>query len=198
MDALLRLIGFLSIPLVAVSVFIMVRGMGSEYRLRMRGLVMTAGFAVAVLWLFRTALDVEPTWTAWALAVAGVVAGAVVGRATPLRVAGGEVFAQRTPWSVGAWLLCFGYAQLAVLGVLPGEYEGGLEVMLLATGVAVGTSVSLAVRRSQARAATADAVASATGGICAHCGRPNPDMARFCSHCGWHVVRRGDRNEATA
>ena len=197
MDTLLRLIGFLSIPLVAVSVFVMVRGMGSEYRLRVRGLVVTAGFAVAVLWLFHTVLDVETSSTSWALAFVGVVAGAFVGRATPLRVAAGVVFARRTPWGVGAWLLCFSYAQLAVLGVLPGEYEGGLDAMFLATGVAVGTSLSLAVRRSQVATATDDVEASATQGICAHCGRPNPGAALFCGHCGWRVVRRSDRNEVT-
>jgi len=180
MDTFLRLVGYVSILLVAVSVFILVRSLGSDYRLRVRGLVMTAAFAVAVLGLFHVVLDVETPWTAWALAIVGVVAGAVVGRATPLRVAGDEVFARRTPWSASAWLLCFGYAQLAVLGVLPGEYEGGLDAMFLATGVA---------------SAPGDVV-SATGGVCAHCGRPNPDEAGFCGHCGWRVVQRGGRNEA--
>ena len=195
MDTFLRLVGYVSILLVAVSVFILVRSLGSDYRLRVRGLVMTAAFAVAVLGLFHVVLDVETPWTAWALAIVGVVAGAVVGRATPLRVAGDEVFARLTPWSASAWLLCFGYAQLAVLGVLPGEYEGGLDAMFLATGVAVGTSVSLALRRSQVASAPGDVV-SATGGVCAHCGRPNPDEAGFCGHCGWRVVQRGGRNEA--
>lgn len=196
MDTFLRLIGFCSILLVAVSAFVMVRGLGSEHRLRVRGLVITAAFAVAVAWLFHMVLDVETSSTSWALAFVGAAAGAFVGRATPVRVAGGEVFARRTPWGIGAWLLCFGYAQLAVLGVLPGEYEGGLDAMFLATGVAVGTSLVLALRRSQA-AAAADVAASATLGTCAHCGRANPGAARFCSHCGWRVVPRGNRVEVT-
>lgn len=198
MDTLLRLIGFLSIPLVAVSCFLMVRGLGSEYRLRVRGLVITAAFAVAVLWLFNAVLDVEMSSTSWALGFVGAVAGVFVGRATRLRVAGDDVFAQRTPWAVAAWLLCFGYAQLAVLGLLPGAYEGGLDAMFLATGVAVGTSVSLALRRSQTAAVAGEVGSTAAPATCPHCGRPNSTTSHFCGRCGWRVVNRGDNEEVTA
>lgn len=197
MDTFLRIVGFASVPLVAASVFIMIRQLGSEYRLRVRSLVLTAAFSIAVLWLFNAVLDVATQWTAWALAAGGVVAGIVVGRITPLRAARDEVFAQRTLWAVGAWLLCFGYAQLAVLGALPGALRGGLDAMFLATGIAVGTSVSLVLRRSTV-AAKGQTAASGTHEACANCSRPNPTGAQFCSQCGWHVVQRDERDEVSS
>ena len=192
MDTLLRLVGYLSVPLVVLSVWVIVRGLGTEYRLRIRDLSVTVLFSVAVLVLFVVVLDVDTPGWAWGLAIAGFLAGALVGRATAVRAIDGEMLARRSAWACGAWLVGFAYAQLAVLGALPGGSEAGLGAMFLATGIAVGTSVSMGLRRSQviAAASAAGKPASEATAACAHCGRRNLVAARFCGECGWHLIQQ--------
>lgn len=191
MSSLLRVVGYLSVAAVAFSVFVMIRSLGSEYRLRSRDLVVAAGFSTAFLALYAWLLDVATSGWTWALLVAGLVIGFAAGRITALRVVGEDVYARRSLWLVGPWVLGFAYAQLAVLGALPGGSDTGLRAMFLATGVTVGVSVSMGVRRAQVlEAAASHPSTDETPGVenCPHCSKPIPPAAQFCGDCGWRVV----------
>jgi hypothetical protein len=188
MVTVLRVLGFLSIPLVALSVFVVVRHLGEQYRLRTRDLVLTGAVSVAILVLYSVVLDVETSTAQWALGAAGLVVGVVVGRATPMHRRGDHVHAQRTWWTLAMWFVGFAVAQLAVLGALPGGREGGLGAIFVATGLSVGSTLTLALRRSKLAATPATETEPSSDVTCAHCGVPNRPSVRFCSHCGWRVL----------
>lgn len=189
MVTVLRLVGFLSIPLVAVSVFVVVRRVGEQFRLRTRDLAITFVVSVAVLALFWIALDVEMSATEWGLGAVGLVAGAVLGRLPPMHRRGDDVYARRTWWSLVLWFVGFAVAQLAVLGALPGGQAAGLGAIVAATGLTVGSTLTLALRRSRLAAAAPSAETGPTSGVeCAHCGALNPVSIHFCSNCGWRVL----------
>jgi ribosomal protein L40E len=199
MDMLLRLVGILSILLVAWSVFVLVRHLGAEARVRGRGLVVTLLVSIAILLLFAWVLDAGTSAGEWALGAAGVAAGVGVALLTPMRRVGGEVYARRTGWAFAAWVVGFAFAQLAVLGVVPGGQEGGLAAMFLATGLSVGTALTMGIRRTRLATAPGEGMAgTATGGFCAHCGTANPGSVRFCNRCGWRVLLRTRAKEVVS
>ena len=197
MDTVLRFVGFLSIPLVALSVFLMVRQLGRDRPLRDRDLLLSLLFSVGVLVLFILLLDAEASAIEWLLGALGFAVGALVGRATPLRAVAGEVYARGTPWAFGVWVIGFGYAQLAVLGVIPGGDESGLSAMFLATGVSIGTVVATTIRRSRlATSAAGQSASAAAGSVCPNCGSPTACTGHFCGRCGWTIVLRATESEA--
>ncbi len=182
MNTFWTLIGYVSIALVALSAWSMVRSLGTDRPLTSRSLLLTMAFAVSALVLFDWFIPGSPDAWAWILGVVGLAGGVLVSRATRLSVAGGEVVGRPSPWIVVQWAALFAVAELAAMGVVFDSAGSGVGALFLGTGVAVGSSAML-LRRRQVLARHAAAGAT----TCPHCHTVLPVGADRCGQCQWQV-----------
>lgn len=186
MDVLFVIIGWLSIPVVLVTVFLMISALKNEQIVRSGQLLLLVVISIAILLVYEWVLEAErSSWSGY-LALGGALAGGWVATTIDLRIAGGEVYATRTYWYLGLWALTYSFAQLVALGVVPADVGTGLASMYLATGVAVGLNLVLWNRRQVLVNRTkAD---GAPTGDCPSCGTPNDRVAIVCAGCNRHLV----------
>ncbi|MEA2002033.1 MAG: hypothetical protein U9N84_09155 [Actinomycetota bacterium] len=186
MDLVFLIIGWLSIPLVLVAVFMMISTLKSEQLLRGGQLLVLAAISTGLLFAYEWVLDAERSpWSLWLL-IGGAVAGGRVATTVDLRSSGLDVYGTHTYWYMGLWAATYSFAQLTALGALPAGISTGLASMYFATGVAVGLNLVLWNRQSvlKGRASKAGTAARA----CAACGTPNDSTATLCSGCHLHLV----------
>jgi hypothetical protein len=186
MDTLWTAVAWVSIGLVGLSAWSLVRSFGEDRPLRSQTLLVTIGLSLAALVVYVALMPVAPSAAAWALGALGVVVGALVSRSTRLSVVGSEVTGRPSPWLALQWAALFAVAQLAALGVVFDSAASGMGALFLGTGVAVGGAAMLLWRRGVlARHAQGGTV------VCPHChDRVAPGSTR-CAQCSWQVRTRG-------
>lgn len=186
MDIVFLIIGWLSIPVVLVAVFMMVSTLRNEQLMRGGQLLLLAAISAGVLFVYEWALDAErSSWSVWLL-IGGAVAGGRVATTVDLRITGLEVYGTRTYWYLGLWAATYSFAQLIALGALPAAVGTGLASMYLATGVAVGLNLVLWNRQAVLKSRASKVGTAASG--CPACGTPNDSTATACSGCHLHLV----------
>jgi len=186
MDLVFLIIGWLSIPVVLVAVFMMISTLKNEQAVRSGQLLFLIGISIAILLLYEWVLDAERSSWSWYLMLGGTVAGGWVATTVDLRVVGLEVYATRTYWYLGLWGLTYSFAQLTALGAVPAGVGTGLASMYLATGVAVG--LNLVLWNQQLALKNRAKAAGTAVGECPSCRTPNDRTAIVCAACHLHLV----------
>ncbi len=145
---LYKLIGFLSIPLVIVSVLLMIRSIGKSKRITARSLLIQIVTAPAFLVLYSVILGISVALK-WAvpLVILGTGVGGLWGFNTMLSVRGKDVFGTRSIWYLVLWVLSFSVTQLLALLATDGLVAGGLATMCFSLGTAIGMNGGLLLRR---------------------------------------------------
>ena len=97
MDIVLRIIGWLAIPLLIFSVWMMIRSLKKERTITIPSLILQVAISVVVLILYVVLLKVSPpTGWSWALIAVGLLIGLLQSRTTSLRVDQGKVLGKRS------------------------------------------------------------------------------------------------------
>jgi len=147
---LFKLIGFLSIPLVAFSIFLMIRSIGKARRITARSLLIQMGTAPLFLLFYSLVLGVSVAFK-WAvpLVALGAGLGGLWGFNTALSLRGADVVGTRSIWYLVLWGVSFTLTQLLALFATDGMTAGGLATMCFSMGTAVGMNGCLLLRHRQ-------------------------------------------------
>ena len=143
----LKLIGLLSIPLMIVSVLVMVRSIGRARRITQKSLLIQIVTSPAFLIVYTLLLGVSIAFK-WAVPVTmlGVGIGGFWGLSTALSVKDRQVVGTRSVWYLWLWAGSFAVTQLLAVFATDGATAGGLAMMFLSMGTAVGMNASLLYR----------------------------------------------------
>lgn len=154
---LFKLIGFLSIPLVVLSIFLMIRSIGKARRITSRSLLIQMGTAPAFLIIYSLALGIGVALK-WAvpLVLLGAGVGGFWGLNTALSLRGSEVVGTRSIWYLVLWAVSFTLTQALALLATDGMTAGGLATMCFSTGTAVGMNGGLLLRHRSLVASVAE------------------------------------------
>ncbi len=194
-DVLLKIVGFLSIPLLVFSVILMVRGLKKYQPIQPKGLLIQMGIPVAMLLAYGYFMDLEPPKTASQLLfVAGAAAGLLASRTTRLELSWGQVFGKRNGWYLVAWAATFGITQLLALFARREYVAWGFSTLYFSLGLTLATNLALLMRRqamlgagARAMVAPAPAWSASAGTVCPGCGQVVPQGGSFCPDCGTAV-----------
>ena len=180
MDFFFRIIGFLSIPLILVSVGLMIKNLRHEQRLTSRSLVIQLAMSPIILLIYALLLGVSVSVDlAIPLLFVGLALGALWGKTTKLSLNRGQVFGRRSIWYLVIWALTFTVTQGLALAASSGAVSHGLTTMFFSTGIAIGMNVNLLYRRWSLVSHGAPA-----GVRCPACGNLNTAGLKFCVQCG--------------
>jgi len=144
----LKLFGLLSIPLMIVSVLVMVRSIGRARRITQKSLLIQICTSPAFLILYTLLLGVSVAFK-WAvpMVMIGLGIGGFWGLSTALSIRDREVVGTRSVWYLWLWAGSFAVTQLMALFGTDGATAGGLAMMCLSMGTALGMNGSLLFRR---------------------------------------------------
>jgi len=145
---LFKVVGFLSIPLVVLSVFLLTRSIGRATRITSRGLIIQIGTVPVFLLVYSLLLGVSVALK-WAipLVMIGTGVGGFWGFNTVLTLRGNEVFGTRSIWYLVLWGVSFALTQLLALVGTDGMTASGMATMCFSMGTALGMNGGLLIRR---------------------------------------------------
>lgn len=207
LDVVLRIIGALSVPLLVVSIFFMIKNLRRASPVRPKGLALQTLSPLLVFVVYALLLSLDPPKIAsGALFVLGIGLGVASSLTTRLGLEAGEVIGRRSIWYLVAWAVTFSVTQLLAVFARAEHAAWGFATLYFSLGLTLGTNGTLLARRQRvlagdepaAELAPAPAVAgpapppSPTGAGaapqpqwgCPGCGRPVDPGARFCTRCG--------------
>jgi membrane protein CcdC involved in cytochrome C biogenesis len=197
---ILKIVGYLAIPLTILSVVWMIKTLRRPKPVTFLSLVVQIVLPVLVLLVYSLLLHVSVNPVlAWPLFAAGLVLGVISGQTTKLNVKKGKVYGQRSVWYLVVWAVTFSVTQLLSLLQRRGIVAIGLATMYFSTGLAIGTNVSFMYRRwrllsKEPKPVPVPAVAHhpKAGGVvtCPNCSTPNTGARKFCRDCGKPLVVR--------
>ncbi len=156
-DIVLRLIGWLTIPLLIVAVLIMIRSIKRQNRLRLSALVIPLVTTLLVPLVYTVILGTAPWVLAVPLFLIGLGIGAIWANTTVLEMRDGEVFGARSVGYIIIWGFTFILSQLLALAAGTLLVGFGLSTIFLSMGIALGTNTNLLYRRSVVRSGKPDA-----------------------------------------
>jgi membrane protein CcdC involved in cytochrome C biogenesis len=183
MEYFLKIIGYLSIPLVLLSVFWMIRGLRKQRRLTQKSLIIQMLFSPIFLLVYSLLLKVPVSQTiATTLLIVGLVIGVLWGNTTRLQYRDNQVFGQRSIWYLVIWALSFSITQVLALIARSGIVAIGLSTMFFSTGGAIGMNAYLLYRYSRM---VSHGTRETT---CPGCGSQNDLGVNYCIHCGKSLV----------
>ena len=147
-----RILAVLSIPLVAVGLWLVIRQVRRPSPLRrwtpVIGLVMAPlGMLLNVVILRQAA----PGRAGWLAGIVGVLFGIAWDRTTRIEVADGGLIARRSVLYLVLWGIAYAITQILVSVTVAGWVSAGLLSMCFATGTAIGMNVDLLTRYRRAR-----------------------------------------------
>jgi hypothetical protein len=183
-EIVLRIIGWLSIPLLIFSVWMMIRSLKKERNITIVSLSLQVAISVVVLILYVVLLRVSPpTVWSWALIAVGLLIGLLQSRTTSMHADQGKVLGKRSVWFLVVWAAAFSITQLLALVGRGTAASYGLLAVYLATGLSVGANCGLMIARQRVLAKAKSGAAS-----CPNCGGSIPAGTRFCTNCGKQLV----------
>jgi hypothetical protein len=149
LTVLLKIVGFVSIPLVIVSVLMMVRSINRSHRITSRSLLLQLAISPTILVIYSLLLGVTVAFK-WAipLTLLGLGLGSIWGQTTNLRLRGSQAYGARSVWYLLLWCATYTATQLLALFATDGATAVALATMVFSTGTAVGMNANLLLRRS--------------------------------------------------
>jgi hypothetical protein len=153
----MRLIGWLSIPLLVLAVLIMIRSIKRQNRLRMRALVIPLVTTLFVPLVYVAILGTTPWYLGILLFIVGLGIGVIWANTTVLELRDGEVFGARSVGYIIVWGFTFVLSQTLALTAGTLLVGFGLSTIFLSMGIALGTNGNLIYRRSAVAAGKPDA-----------------------------------------
>ena len=147
LTVILRIVGFLSIPLVLFSAYMMVRSVGRARRISRRSLFLQLGFSPVFLIGYSLLLGISIAFK-WAvpLVILGLGVGGFWGLSTRLTLRGQQVVGTRSTWYIVLWGASFALTQILALFATEGAAAGGLATMVFSTGITLGMNGGLLLR----------------------------------------------------
>lgn len=189
----LKVLGVLTLPLIALSAVMMVRSVRKQQRMKIPGLVLQACSPLIVLMVYSLLLPLEPPgWLVWLLLIGGLALGIGTSRTVDVRMEGDALVSSRSPLFVIVWAATLLLTQ--TLAVVTNAALAGyaFATMYFAIGLALGLNVALIVRGKGLK--PVEAVSSAAARIapprvtCPTCGASVPANAAFCPACGTPIT----------
>lgn len=155
-DTIATVLGWLSIPLFLVSVFLMVRMIRKAHPLKSALLGMQALTPLLLLLVYVLLLSLGSSWIAGLAAAAlGLAVGVGWSFTTKVQVHEGKPFGKRSGLYLVVWALSFAITQ-AMIMVAPTDTAAFAAVtMYFSAGLALGANGLLAMRASRAAASGA-------------------------------------------
>jgi hypothetical protein len=186
---ILKIIGYLAIPLTVLSVIWMIKTLRRPKPVTFLSLVIQMALPLVVLLVYSFLLQVQVNiLLAWPLGLAGLILGVIWGQTTKLSVTRGKVHGKRSVWYLVIWALTFSVTQVLSLMQRRGIVALGLATMYFSTGLAIGTNVSFMYRRWRLLSRKEEpAPVYAAAGVavaCPNCGAANSGPRKFCLECG--------------
>ena len=180
MDIVLKIIGWVSIPLLIFAVWMMIRSLQKERTITIPRLLLQVAIGIVMLIVYVIFLKISPpTAWSWVLIAAGLLIGLLQSRTTSLRVDQGKVLGKRSVWFLVVWAAAFSITQLLALMGQGVAASYGLLTVYLATGLSIGANFGLMIQRQRVL------VKATSGAIsCPSCGRDIPVGTNFCIGCG--------------
>jgi hypothetical protein len=180
MDIFLKILGYLSIPMMLFSAYAMTKSLKKDQRVTPRSLVIQLGISIIVLIVYTLLLNVNPpTALSFSLMAVGGVFGVVWSRTTNLTIRDGVVYGKRTVWYMVAWILSITLTQTMAMTAPKELVAYGLSTIYFTTGIAIGTNLSVLIRQQRLLA-----VKVRSQVVCPHCNNTVSPSATFCTHCG--------------
>jgi hypothetical protein len=156
-----RILSLLSIPLMALSIWGLIRQVRREQRLKL--FTPIVGLAMAPITLLINILCLRQAFSAClgpALLICGLGFGVAWGQTTRLYIKGDALVGKRSVLHLVFWGISYAVTQI-LTSFAPAMYVvGGLATMFFSTGSTLGTNLNLLVR--QLRMRTSPAIAEAT------------------------------------
>lgn len=181
MEVFLKILGYLSLVLLVVSVYFMVRSVGRQRRLSLRTLIVPLVSVILFLIIYSLILDISPPAIASAfLALAGLGVGIFWGRTTALSAKGTEVYGRRSAWYVVVWGISIAITQVLALLSTPSTVSWGLSTIYFSTGLAYGMNGYLLFRRWKVLSGRREGPQH----TCPACGAKIKTGGKFCPGCG--------------
>ena len=179
-NLILRIVGFLSIPLTLVAIGLMIRGLRHEQQVTARSLIIQLAtspvFLAAYAWLLGVAVS---TRIAVPMLIVGLGVGVVWGYTTKLRLTRrGRVAGRRSIWYLAVWALTFTVTQGLVLWASSEVVAHALSTMYFSTGAAVGMNGYLLFRHWRLLSGAPAPLQ------CPACGAVGGRGQKFCVRCG--------------
>lgn len=195
LNVVLRIVGFLSIPILVVSIILMIKNLRRVSPVRLKGLVFQSFSPLVVFVIYALFLSLDPPRIASGLLFAvGLGLGILSSLTTRLGLARGEVVGQRSIWYLVAWAVTFSVTQLLAVFARSEYVAWGFSTLYFSLGLTLGTTGTLFARRQRILAgdeapaelppASPASAPRAIGATCPRCGEPLDAGARFCTRCG--------------
>jgi hypothetical protein len=180
MEIVFQILGYLSIPMLLLSLFAMVKSLNRQRPIIPRGLLIQLGISIVFLVVYSLLLNVSPpTILSYGLMGTGITFGSFWSRTTKLSIKKGAVYGKRSIWYMAIWVLSIAITQTLAMTSTQELVAYGLSTIYLTTGIAIGTNLRLLFQ--QRRLATVSINGSIT---CPHCGIINNRSLKFCTQCG--------------
>jgi len=186
LNVVLRVVGALSVPLLVVSIFFMIKNLRRPYPVLPKGLALQTLAPVLVFVVYALLLSLDPPKIAsGALFVVGIGLGVASSLTTKLGLDGGHVIGRRSIWYLVAWAVTFSVTQLLAVFARSEYAAWGFTTLYFSLGLTLGTNGTLFARRQRILAGDEPAAATPSPlARCPGCGRPVESGARFCTGCG--------------
>jgi hypothetical protein len=194
LSILLRFISLLSIPLVLVMFYGLVRSVGKEqlYRkqLYVKGIVMSSIMMfINLLFMIQTVFS----WCAvvWPLfLLGGLGVGYQWGKATKLYPKGDALFVKRSVTHLVLWAASYAFTHLLTMVFPSNIAAAGLAAMFFSTGSSIGVNANLVMRQKEGVPIQppSHTVQKRIGiNPCPRCGKPVEPDHDFCMNCGFRL-----------
>jgi hypothetical protein len=210
MQFIFKIIGFISIALMIFSVYIMIKSMRRDQRIKVRSLLIPVFSSLIFLVLYVVILkSVRLSPWSFLLGLVGLAAGILWSKTTLMSLKNNNVVGKRSPWYLVIWGVTIAVTQLLSMTASPGTVAIGISTIFFSTGLNIGTNSSLLVRRQKlvsgiqmldksanvSRVTGAPPQKPALGtkpqqSICLACGKVNAAGLKYCIYCG-HVLADG-------
>ena len=189
-----RFIGFISMVLMGIGFFMLIKTIKKTNRVRASSLLLSMVFSLAML-LFNVLVmrSAQIQWWFPLILMFGAGFGFAWGTTTSLNIHEEKILGKRSVLYIYFWLASMLLTQVLAFFAKSNAVAFGLAGMFFSTGASLGTNGNILYRmrrllRSPMSTATPEGPPpsqAVAGRFCVKCGAALKENAKFCSRCGW-------------